>query len=49
MNSLCFAGLLPLLMAAAPDQPEAAKPDEASPRPATFRAKSIPASMPTCG
>ena len=32
MNSMCFAGLLPLLMAAAPDQPEAAETRRRRPR-----------------
>ncbi len=42
MTSLCLAGLLPLLMAAAPDQPEAPKPDEGVPAPTNIAGKTYP-------
>src|SRR5579885_848358 len=42
MSSICFTGLLPLLLAAAPDQPEGSKPAESFPAPSNIRGAEYP-------
>jgi hypothetical protein len=42
MSSVCFAGLLPLLLAAAPHQAEGSKPADTSPAPSNIRGAEYP-------
>lgn len=42
MRSVCFAGLLPLLLAAAPNQAEGSKPADSIPAPSNIRGKEYP-------
>jgi enterochelin esterase-like enzyme len=42
MSSVCFAGLLPLLLAAAPGQAEASKPADTNPAPSNIRGAEYP-------
>ena len=42
MNSMCLAGLLPLLVAAAPDQPQPPKPADAVPAPSNIGGAQYP-------
>ena len=42
MNSMCFAGLLPLLMAAAPDQPAPAKSADSAPAASNISGQEYP-------
>ena len=49
MNSVWLAGLLPFLLAAAPNQVGDSKPADTIPAPSNIRARSIPGSMPICG
>ena len=47
MSSVCFAGLLYLLLTIAPNQVEGSKPATGVPAPTTFEARSIRASTMT--